>query len=255
MRTTLREELGPGTSMRKVAGAVVAMFARADREQPEPEIARALKREEKIKKKQRVRRVEIDPKQALTAIFGEPEGEAFDDEGADRIAVQFFTADDEPPFVYFVTVGLANRDPVGGSDRYELGLELGGSYAPSELHEIGRRFGSAARRLANAGVALEQIVTIHELEPLFPGRRQAYVADLMFREPTLLAMGPNGSTARLLFLRPVFEEELRWIRTMSQARVGVAFLEAGVELNDPERDRLPGRRAPSYRVTRRRVQR
>jgi len=59
-----------------------------------------------------------------------------------------------------------------------------------------------------------------------------------------MATAPDAVAARLLFLRPIFAEELRWIRTMSQAQVGETFAKAGVRLENSQRDSLLVRVGP-----------
>jgi cell wall assembly regulator SMI1 len=57
-------------------------------------------------------------------------------------------------------------------------------------------------------------------------------------------MGPDGPDARWLVLRPIFGDELRWIRTMSQAQVARAFADADVRLMDSQRAALLVRLTP-----------
>lgn len=178
----------------------------------------------------------------LTEMFDPPTGEVADGGVAALYFVDDYEAD---PAITFVTIGLAAR---ASGAPYELGLVLAGAHDPADVERVARALLGVARRLVGEGAVIEpeRLVAIPELEPDFPGRAQALVTDYMYRGPDLLPMGdaPDAPRARMLMLRPVFNDELRWIRTMSQAQVGEAFAKAGVRLEDSQRDALLVRLTP-----------
>ena len=186
----------------------------------------------------------------LTALFGPPSGElSVGSAPADRITAAYFLGEDpDYPYLTVSTLGLGTRPPLAGAEPYELAIQRDGFHDAAEVERITRAFLAVVQRLASERtlVAPERVVAITELEPEFPGRALALVSDFMYRGPDLLPMGPasDAARARWLLLRPIFSDELRWIRTMSQAQVAETFAKAGVRLEDSQRDALLVRLTP-----------
>jgi cell wall assembly regulator SMI1 len=172
----------------------------------------------------------------LSELFGPVTGEVTD---AGRTAAYFVADDPDYPYLTVSTLGLA-----AGAEPYELGIQRDGVHSGEDAERIARAFLAAVQRLAGEGavIAPERVVAIPELEPEFPGRALALVSDFMYRGPDMLPTADGR--ARWLLLRPIFGDELRWIRTMSQAQIGETFAKAGVRLEDSTRDALLVRVTP-----------
>jgi cell wall assembly regulator SMI1 len=182
-------------------------------------------------------------------LFGPPTGELSVGAAADRITAAYFPGEDpEYPYLTVSTLGLATREPLDGAEPHELGIQRYGFHDASDIERLTRAFLAAVQRLVNERVVIapERVVAIPELEPEFPGRALALVSDYMYTGPDRLPMEPPpvASRARWLLLRPIFGDELRWIRTMSQAQVARAFADADVDLEDSQRDALIVRLVP-----------
>ncbi len=247
-RTILQQSLEGKRSLADVATAVTAMFARADREKPRIETAADLGKDRSTPARDRAERLrelaemKVSEAKYLRTKFGRPSGEVADGKQPHKLFAQYWVCDDVDVFVYFVTLCLAGE--IEGGDCYELGLEIDGTYSKRELQQIARALIACARRLT---LEEETIVSIPELAHLFPKRNRAYVADFFYRTAEFI---PTGMTpARLVFLRPVFEEEVGWIEKTWQGEVGVAFLEAEIDPSHRERAvlRKPKRRTRSAR--------
>lgn len=165
----------------------------------------------------------------LTDLLDSPLGEV----GGEGCRVLFFaTPVDEIPIAYYITIGFG--------ESVELGLLVGERHRTFDEHMvIARAMLASTHALAAEPGALvpEQVVPTPAFESTFPRRSHSYLTDFTADSPTYIPVD-DKRRARLLLLNPVYDEERRWIGTMSQQQVLRAFADADARPEYPGRGPL-----------------